>query len=383
MATRRGKMKTSNPAASRGAATPQTPEPIIRRRRASDDPPNALVAAYDTGSLLNQLDWHLQQAWLLPAIDWQEARQHAKEVADILSALARTLRPTLDATAEMQLSESMLGRKDEWNRAFGSLGHANGIHGRSAAICNELAQEVDCDLPAFLEENWRVELHWLENFSAGISRSILAELEEHGHRALELGRWVDRGVRPRAAYRYMCRETKPPPAEPAPPCEDNSCWLEFDRAHPPNAFRELPPILYAIATETIGPEDGWMDQVRHCCRAMAFPASLFDSLEALAREACESAAETRVTRFIANLDELIRDELTDLTPQEKIPAEERTRPMTKQEAARLMQFGGDKKGVEQLSASIKAGIIKCEQLTRQCHIFSKSDFPQEVRGELN
>jgi hypothetical protein len=384
MATKRDNKKTSTPTASSRGAAPQTPEPIIRRTRASDDPPNALVAAYEAGRLLNQLDWHLQQAWLLPAITWKEARQHATEVSDILSALARIVRPALAATAGIQLSESILAQRDRWDRDFGSIWHIGKIEGKSDYIRYELAQEVDCDLPAFLEDNWRVELYWVENFSTAISTSILAELDERGQRALELGLWVDRGVRPRAAYRYLCRETKPPAAEAAPPPVDNSCWLEVDgTAHPPNAFRDLPPVLYTIATETIVPEYGWLDQVRHCCRAMEFPISLFESLEALLQEARASVTEPRVARFVESLDELLRDELDDLNPQEKTPAEERTRPMTKQEAARLMKFGGDKKGVEQLTAGIKAGIIKCEQLTRQSHIFSKSDFPPEVRERLN
>lgn len=107
---------------------------MTKPANAHDDPPNAFVTAYQTGRLLNQLDWHLQQAWLLPAIDWQEARQHAKKVSDILSTLAWALHPALAPEAKMRLSESLLAQRDEWDRVFGSSGHTSAIEDTSDYI---------------------------------------------------------------------------------------------------------------------------------------------------------------------------------------------------------------------------------------------------------
>lgn len=95
--------------------------------------------------------------------------------------------------------------------------------------------------------------------------------------------------------------------------------------------------------------------------------------------------ETRASCFVANLDQVVRDELADLTPQTIIPAEDRTRPMTLQEAARLMGLGEgitDKKAAQRLRDYIKDGTILCQSLSRQKHYFRIADFPIEVRGEI-
>jgi hypothetical protein len=57
--------------------------------------------------------------------------------------------------------------------------------------------------------------------------------------------------------------------------------------------------------------------------------------------------------------------------------------MTLKEAARLMGFGGDKKGAESLRSTINAGTVKCETLNREQHVFSKLDFPEAVWDQLS
>ncbi|MHB1422343.1 MAG: hypothetical protein ACYC3I_03935 [Gemmataceae bacterium] len=131
MATQGDRNNTSTPVDSRRTAASQTPSQMVGPTRLSDDPPSPLVAAYETGRWLNQLDWHLQQAWLLPAIDVDEARLHARHVADILANLASKLRPALSAQAEISLRESLLARRDEWNLSFGSTGHMSVIQNKA------------------------------------------------------------------------------------------------------------------------------------------------------------------------------------------------------------------------------------------------------------
>jgi hypothetical protein len=57
--------------------------------------------------------------------------------------------------------------------------------------------------------------------------------------------------------------------------------------------------------------------------------------------------------------------------------------MTLKEAARLMGFGGDKKGAQRLRAAINAGTVKEETLNREQHVFSKHDFPREAWDQLS
>jgi hypothetical protein len=67
----------------------------------------------------------------------------------------------------------------------------------------------------------------------------------------------------------------------------------------------------------------------------------------------------------------------------RIPPRYRTRPMPLREAARLMGYGSSQDAAERLRAAITAGAVRCEQLTRQQHVFSKKEFPREVWGQLN
>ncbi|MHB1422344.1 MAG: hypothetical protein ACYC3I_03940 [Gemmataceae bacterium] len=218
---------------------------------------------------------------------------------------------------------------------------------------------------------------------------ILVVLDERGKRAVELGRWVDRGVHPRAVYRYMCQGPKSGPVEPVPAdISLDALWSgEYNRmGSVSDTESDLPPVLYSIKGERLEPETGWMDQVDSCCRALGLPESLIESFQALQQEACGSTVENRVENYVANLDKLIRDELTDLAPphqEEKIPPGERTRPMTLKDAARFMGKGGTKAGVKLVRALIKSGVIPCISITRQTHIFRKSDFPSEVRSKIS
>jgi hypothetical protein len=61
----------------------------------------------------------------------------------------------------------------------------------------------------------------------------------------------------------------------------------------------------------------------------------------------------------------------------KIAPANRTRPMSKSEAARLMGYvGTDKARVKQLRAAIVGGIVACESRTRQQHVFDLNQFPK-------
>jgi hypothetical protein len=66
----------------------------------------------------------------------------------------------------------------------------------------------------------------------------------------------------------------------------------------------------------------------------------------------------------------------------KIPANERTVPMSYRRAAQLMGKGNSQDAAEWLAKSVRDGNIPCEHVTRQTHVFSKSNFPKTVWPQI-
>jgi hypothetical protein len=77
-------------------------------------------------------------------------------------------------------------------------------------------------------------------------------------------------------------------------------------------------------------------------------------------------------------EEPINPTLAVSPAEKKIPAEERTKPMSYRSAALLLGKGKSKDAAEWLSASVKNGAIPCEHISRQMHVFSKLSFPENV-----
>ncbi len=381
MTARRDLNKGSIPDEARPSETLLEPNQISGGTESSDASSGPLVAAYAAGRLLNRLEWHLQQAWLLPAIDMGQASDQERAVSSILGNLAPTLEPALSTEAELKLRERLLAERDEWYRTFLSPGHLSRIEDVANLIRYEIAQQPDILLHSFLEQYWRHEIDWVEAFASKAIQLILADLEERGQRALELGRWVDRGVHPRAAYRFMCRPTKTSVEEPLLGPLD-----PFSGAYggiiTENIPEDITPALFPITAGMIRPDPGWMDQLRHSWREMGLAVSHLESFVERQRVASASGILTGIESHIASLDKWVREELAEVTPEEKIPPGERTRPMALIEAAKLMGYRG-KKAAEQLKAAIDYRSVKCERRSRQQYVFSKLDFPDSVWGKLN
>jgi len=62
----------------------------------------------------------------------------------------------------------------------------------------------------------------------------------------------------------------------------------------------------------------------------------------------------------------------------RISPEDRTIPMSYRKAAKLMGKGTSQDAAEWLSKRVADGVITCEHLSRQSHVFSKRDFPESV-----
>ncbi len=66
----------------------------------------------------------------------------------------------------------------------------------------------------------------------------------------------------------------------------------------------------------------------------------------------------------------------------KIPPKFRSKPISKQKAAKLLDKPNPDSGVEWLNQCISDGIITCESHSRQAHVFDIREFPEPVHDQL-
>jgi hypothetical protein len=359
----------------------------VRKRQAVEA---ALLAAYEAGKLLNQLDWHLQQAWLLLALDSHEASEHYQAVFQILTDLPARVNPAVAAIDQERLCNFVLGKRDEWERYFRSPGHRSEIESTADFVKYELSQEfADIDPRRLREEFWADALRMIRNFPEDVYAAVAAILSEHSRQALALGRWIDRGIHPREVYRDMSRSVPQELTDPPPFLGVNPFQVVTGMEPPSTSSHDSPctPILRKVTAGEFPPEQGWFEGV--CFRWDEL--GLAPSLRAIITEVREenqigSAASESLITLVKWIDDRAREGLRLLakalaTPSQKISAEDRTKAMTLKVAAKRMGYTGPK-AVEQPRAAIDTGAIRCEHLTRQQHIFSKRDFPVENHSQL-
>jgi hypothetical protein len=76
---------------------------------------------------------------------------------------------------------------------------------------------------------------------------------------------------------------------------------------------------------------------------------------------------------------------SEASQRSRIPPENRTRPMTLREAARLMGYArtrNSKKAVVTLRNAMDDGLVPHEKINRQCYVFDRNKFPSEVWSKL-
>src|SRR5579871_3756438 len=191
MTTKRDKSKTSQQADSHRAAPSHERNQTVRSSEETAAPSGPLVAAYEAGRLHNQLDWHLQQAWLLPVIAIKSSGLHSLEVSKILTGLAPTLTPALSTPAVVRLRTNLLGLRDEWERHYMGAGHKDAFQEGEELIRYELENFDNCSPSVIRENNWSFALRWVDAFASNVLQLLFDHLDENAQKALELGRWVD------------------------------------------------------------------------------------------------------------------------------------------------------------------------------------------------
>jgi hypothetical protein len=214
-----------------------------------------LVAAYEAGRLLNQLDWHLQQAWLLHWLLQRGAHGHAAEVGDTLTQLTSTLRQAVPLTVRERVHESCLACRDEWSSHFGSPGHFDEIDNQSRFLRDELSQDGEIAPDAVRAEVWGDALRAVKPIAQKLYEAAEAVLDERSRLALGLGRCIDCGLRPRDVFRHMSREPAECCASPSPGVSPWSLPAEA-------ASTSSPFLLRGVAPGEIPPEQGWLEEVQ-------------------------------------------------------------------------------------------------------------------------
>jgi hypothetical protein len=69
-------------------------------------------------------------------------------------------------------------------------------------------------------------------------------------------------------------------------------------------------------------------------------------------------------------------------PTSQIPPNKRTKPMSFKTAAYFMGKGDSRDAAEWLSAAVRDGSVPCEHLSRQTHVFSLDDFPENIHTQI-
>jgi hypothetical protein len=202
-----------------GTAPPCGAEPSSRGKK-SRKRPKALgpfAAAYWAGRLLNEIDWHMQQAWLLPARSTGASRRHCQAAYDILTDLPAVLRRAVAPSATEGLTDLILAKRDDWASLFEASPHLEAIDSAAGYLEYELSHEGAVIDPLALREFcWGNALAPVRELIEQLVRAVEASLDEIPRLVLALGRWVDRGLHPREVYRHMSRDLvdSPPPTPP-------------------------------------------------------------------------------------------------------------------------------------------------------------------------
>jgi hypothetical protein len=353
----------------------------MRAAASANEAQHPLVAAFEAGRLLNQLDWHLQQAWLLPAINLHAAKQHAQEVAQCLTELTGHLCTVLPVPVRKGFLHFLTTQRHEWGTLLFSVAHRDSVNDAVVDIQQVLSQGGDVSPSRFREECWAKALRWVIGFAPYLYETVHVNLDDNGQRALLLGHWLDQGLHPREVYRLMCR----PPSVAANPPQARISPLGCGTQNPPTTMlsqdTEAPAPLFPLTGEMI-PDPGWSDVAGRMLREYELKEDDQSEAELILGPEILSSSEK-----LAEYLEAIRKGLAKKpvamprTGSCLIPPEERTRRMTYKEAAKLMRIPGTKPA-ETLSRDVKAGKIRCISYGPQQKCFSKSDFPPEAQSKL-
>jgi hypothetical protein len=144
----------------------------------------------------------------------------------------------------------------------------------------------------------------------------------------------------------------------------------------PSPLVEDPPsVLFPVHLANALPDLDWEKQLQGAWKEIGLPAESYVPPQDFSR--------AYIVKYVKMTDQVVRDELSDLAPQNKIPPQQRTKPMPLGQAAKLMGYEGNKeKAGKSLRAAMDRGAVRFEKIGRQRFVFSKGDFPEIAQDKL-
>lgn len=350
--------------------------------------PNREVAAYQAGRLLNLLEWRLVFSL------FSGSSKHKAAVGDVvgrLKGVSHYLSTGAEATIADEIEEAMAGFGPKTEPEADNL--LSGLDG--------LRDEGDPYAPSFIpvEDLYRdLFAGWIEPVINAIRQAFRKRLTSEESWLLRLGETIDQGLRRSDVCVFMPRQYQECQADAEEDAQDHDgsdSKKQNTGVSPKDADGEEKSSVYAIMRMERGyfnigeelPGDSWYHELPYLCEKAGIPGAISaDSINLLT-----DPTARQIRAFIEKGDEKIRKNLsanlTDSTPPrecpsvrptDRIPPEERTKPMSYRRAAKLMGKGDSRDAAEWLSASVKDDSIRCEHISRQTHVFSRCDFPKEA-----
>lgn len=242
-------------------STNGSPSPV------DDDARASALAAWNAGRWLNQLLFHMVQAWL--AVDFN----HANRAVSLFVSLVSVLRQAaVNEDAGDQLARILDEERENWIGTFGSLEHADAL----AAANRELADSM-C-LPQ-TRGNVREEvigdlLAQVHGVRAVLRRAVENRTPNLQSQFIRFGEALDQGLYPPTVYRDMPYALSggesavgSEASDPSPPQRERT-----------TAAGNLPEVWYlpsgSIEAATGRPTERWFTELIHCWSVTGLPGDL-------------------------------------------------------------------------------------------------------------
>jgi hypothetical protein len=243
--------------------------------------------AYPLGIILNTLRWHLEQAWLRGTDDQVEAARRE------FDNLALGVRGLTSRTPPLSLQAIVLSRRDEFERALQSFERHRELESHIDRQREALGAIED--LEDLRQEACKVFLACPRALIRQLRARVVAELDESAARALELGEWVDRGVRPENVHRFMRFR---PRLYQIPHVEDP--WLDSGTTPHADDYNYLAD--HSVEPGELPPDSIWSRQVLQLCSELKLAQKHMDEVSGLLEQKPPEDLVSTVNAF----DEVIR-----------------------------------------------------------------------------
>jgi hypothetical protein len=272
-----------------GRPTPPPPNPNL-----SGPPPqagplaNRQVHVYRVGRLLNEIDWHAQQAWLL--INYQ----HADRVEQLLADLSLEARAAVPESSRAGVEAAIVRHRDWWRREFDHLEH----HHQTLLAVNERINEIladpDVDIHIAQARAEALDHIFPVGFHTSLREAVVGFLLLGEIPLLNLGEGVDQGIRPAGVSEWLYEpDIKPDPPRTRFPGQREPPWYVANRGREPGE---------------LNPDSRWPARVRALWREARIPGELSAGILPNA----ENLDQEGIPRCVEAVDAAIRHALSPL-----------------------------------------------------------------------